>query len=1218
MRRKLILLTAVIAFCVLVALAALPWWLGTALRVGGGRFGLTFGEYRRVGYTRFVLKDVEVRRPGVDVKASRVELATPLAWAAGRPGTVTVDHWSVVVIKADKPADKNQPTGWHSLRARLDTIIRALERRLPPTTVGAGEVSWPGTTLHMAGVDWREHRLQVNGLTWRDQATEVMIKREQPGGRLVVKLRTVDGRAEATLESEGPQVTMHGQWWGQPLSVEARFAETGWMPIEAKAEVTNWQLAASRIGLASFYDTVAGGANLTWSEGRFSLDVQADAKPLASGEAPPLHVRLHSAGGLDQVSIDRLDVQVPGVDGHLNEPVVIGRNGRLVSGPSHFDLAVDLAKQPWVAGSGQVTGSMQVTPQGDRAPLVNAVLFTSQAAVADWVVTRAQVEAALEWPLLRVATATVKLAGGDEFEIHGDWDIRARTLAKGRMQGRVSRETVARWLTTETGFEQLQVDVTAAGPWPAIVHAGHLKALGLNVPPLRQLTLDAEWKGTGRTLDSVAVNAVAGGTRLQARGAVAEESARIDELVLTQAEGERLRLSAPVRVQWKPSLSVSELQLKGPQGEVTAQLAWGETGAVKLDVKAFDSVWLGDLLDLPGPAWSVTALALEGAWDRGPLTFSANAAGVVKLEGGRRAELALSARGNPAGVQLETLRASMDQRLVARATGNLPVAIYPGRKPLLQIDESGALSLEAVTEPNAFFWEQLAALTGLVITDPAVRVTLAGTVRKPLGEATVHIAGVASDGKGRLRTLPAIENIDARLTADRAGVALETFTLKAAGQAVRASGRLPVTEWAALLEDPLSLAKANGEARIEIPNADVAALARYAPAILAPTGTLQVDVALKQGGQLQGIIRLKDAATRPLGPLGILQSVGAEVVLNGRTVELKEVRASMGGQPVTLSGTVALPDGKEPRLNLALRGEKLPFVRQTGLLVRGDLDLHIITGEDDITRITGATRLRDSLFLMDVRALLPTGGARNAPGRRPPYFTVEVPPFDEWKLDVSVDGDRFLRLRTPVFNGVASAHFRLRGTLRDPRATGEAVVNQGQVLLPFATFAVKQGGVRLTETNPFEPALSLIGTSRRYGYDLRMEVSGTVEKPQLTFFSTPTLESEQVLLMVMAGETPQKEISYTGHERATRLGAYLGQSLLGQLGADPTEAERLSVTVGERVSDQGRETYGVEYELGPRWSLVGEYDEFDAYNIGVKWHVLLEKKKPEASPDAQK
>jgi translocation and assembly module TamB len=75
--------------------------------------------------------------------------------------------------------------------------------------------------------------------------------------------------------------------------------------------------------------------------------------------------------------------------------------------------------------------------------------------------------------------------------------------------------------------------------------------------------------------------------------------------------------------------------------------------------------------------------------------------------------------------------------------------------------------------------------------------------------------------------------------------------------------------------------------------------------------------------------------------------------------------------------------------------------------------------------------------------------------------------------------------------------------------------------------------------------------------------------------------------------------------------------LLGQLGGDPTAEERLSVSVGERISRQGRETYDIEYELSPRWSLVGEYDEFDEYNVGVKWRVFSEKQKPEEAEDAR-
>ena len=102
--------------------------------------------------------------------------------------------------------------------------------------------------------------------------------------------------------------------------------------------------------------------------------------------------------------------------------------------------------------------------------------------------------------------------------------------------------------------------------------------------------------------------------------------------------------------------------------------------------------------------------------------------------------------------------------------------------------------------------------------------------------------------------------------------------------------------------------------------------------------------------------------------------------------------------------------------------------------------------------------------------------------------------------------------------------------------------------------------------------------------------------------------------MVTAGELPQNEVVYVGAQRVARLGTYLGQSLINNFGGDAADADRLSISTGERVSRQGRETYEIEYRLDDRFTAVGEYDEFDAYNAGVKWRMLAPKK--ENKPDA--
>jgi translocation and assembly module TamB len=348
----------------------------------------------------------------------------------------------------------------------------------------------------------------------------------------------------------------------------------------------------------------------------------------------------------------------------------------------------------------------------------------------------------------------------------------------------------------------------------------------------------------------------------------------------------------------------------------------------------------------------------------------------------------------------------------------------------------------------------------------------------------------------------------------------------------------------------------------------------------------------------------------------VLQEINADVQMSGRRIELRSVTAKAGGQVVTLSGSIQFPANAAPRYDIALRGEDLPFVRQTGLLVRGDLDLRLNTPESGPAALSGNVRLRDSLFLSDVSALLPAGTKGDGP--QPPFFAVAAPPFDAWTLGVDIRGDRFMRLRTPVFNGIASARFHLGGTLGAPRAIGEVVVDEGQVLLPFTNFVVKQGTVRIPEEDPHKLALYLRGTGRYNGYDLTMEITGTAEAPTIVFTSSPALDSDQLLMMVMTGAVPNNGTGYSSTQRFARLGTYLGQSLLGSFGVDAASADRLSIVPGETISDQGRETYTVEYKLGDRWKWVGEYDQFDDYNIGLKWRLYPGKRETKAPRDAPK
>jgi translocation and assembly module TamB len=193
---------------------------------------------------------------------------------------------------------------------------------------------------------------------------------------------------------------------------------------------------------------------------------------------------------------------------------------------------------------------------------------------------------------------------------------------------------------------------------------------------------------------------------------------------------------------------------------------------------------------------------------------------------------------------------------------------------------------------------------------------------------------------------------------------------------------------------------------------------------------------------------------------------------------------------------------------------------------------------------------------------------------------------------------------TTVFNGDVSANLHLQGTFRDPVAVGNLRINSGSVRFPFGSLEVQQGLIPLTLQDPFHPQLSIKAASRQFGYDIRLEVTGTVDAPVIQFSSSPPLSSEQIVLLLTAGALPQgTAYNLTSEQRAQTMALFVGRDLLASLGYGSLGEQRLTVHSGEQISETGKPTYNVEYKLSDTVSLVGEYDRFGDLNAGIKWRI---------------
>lgn len=1200
--RRLLLFLGLLAAGFVLLVGTVPWWLGLALHAGARPFGTSFADYERLGYRQFRLRDVTVHRPGVEVHVDLITAETPLVWLwhrwRRRPSAVRAGAWRVNVEPGKTAPRARGPSGWRPLQAQLAKIGDRLDYWLPEAETGPGEVAWKGQRLGFGPARWRERTLSVPKIGYNRWTAEAALALA-PGGEMRLTARSRDEDLRVDLRADRASVAGQVTAWGQPAELAAEFEPEGWRPRVASLRAETWQVPGDKLRLGNAYSQLHGGGRADWRNGELTTELSIEGEPVAGSHVPPLAIALRGHLERGVAVVQQLNVKLPGVTAQLEQPVAVDRQGLLRSGASRFGFAVELARQPWLSAKGSLRGDGVISADEKRRAVVAFSLSGEKLTAGQLALTRLEAAGRLAWPDLQLEHGRLETPDGSELVVDGGWNFRTREIVSASAKGRVQAALVTRWLPRGVNFKTAAVDLTAAGPWRTAAHGGRVVFDGLVMPGTRMLAASLTWHGAGETVEQFEAEVKAGGTAVHARGAVNRERLQLDALRLLNGETTRLALVRPATLRWAGGLALDGLQAAGPEAELNAAFRWAEDGAVALAARHLVADWLRELVVLPGPSWSLDRIAVNGKWSRGPADYTIDSAVTVQLGGERSAQLATQLHGTAAGLEIGGLRIAEGAGEIVNATGRLPLVVQPGQRPSWRFDAQTRWNLNVVTTRNPEFWAKLATLTGVEVVDPDGRVQLAGTPAAPRGEVDFRAARMAPV-PGRFDwQWPKIEQLDAHVVGDAGRLRLDRFSVRVAGQLVTADGTIAIPEenWREAWSDPRELAR-RGDLHVAVPDADIAAIAQFFPEYLATKGRLRADLTFNTDQGIRGEVQVQDAASRPLGPLGVLQEVNADLRFEGRAVTLRKVDARMGGEAVVLRGQVALPAHASPRFDLTLRGENLPFVRQAGLLVRGDLDLRLQSEEAGRATIAGDVRLRDSLFLTDIRSFLPSGAKGGA--SRPPYFAIDTPPLDRWRLNVAVHGEKFMQLRTPVFNGTASMRVALAGTLGNPRATGQATIDEGTVRLPFASLDVQQGEVRLTPEQ-VEPQLWVAATTRRYGYDLRMELTGPVSAPNLTFTSSPPLAAEQVLLMVMAGEAPRNEVTTTDRQRVARFGAFFGQSLLGTLGGDGGGADRLTISSGENISEQGRETYSIEYRLNDKWSLTGEYDEFDEYYGGLKW-----------------
>ncbi|MDB6123351.1 MAG: hypothetical protein JWQ71_2344 [Pedosphaera sp.] len=1230
--RKILLGFGIFILLVGLALVALPLWLPWILGPVGKKYGFRYAGYERVGYQRFALTNVSFTNQTMALKAKRLEGFVPTVWLWNRYFSsqadpkvfLNVKEWQLNISEAPQNVPRKKPATVYNTLQQVDATLATLRDWLPTATLTNGMIQTKGASLQISNAVWKNGAL----------ITDLALPKYQQGFAISFK-SSRQGQSEIHLDSRSLQFTSDIRilqtatalnidatnfWQGNPIGFHAVYNQKSNLPEEATLQAPSIQVPASLLGMNDYQD-LTGSLSAKWQQDRFSLDVDAHARPAPQTNAPPIDLLLHAKGDTGKATIETAKITAPWLTAELSGGVNVNFQGPFLTNKATLNILADLDRQHWIDLHGMAKGQVVFTPTSEKYPIA-AFNLTSSNIEAQKIQTKSvSLSGELLWPVLQSIKLEAQLADGSLVSFTGGANLEKKTVQEGHLQfeGSFGRQ----FLPRDYSYDKASASISLSGSLTNISHSGLLKINQFTVTNLYPQNIQAKWDGKGTHRLQSEIELVAGSSALTLQTSL--EAAR-DQTNLTiktftlKTNGEPvLQLEQPCQISLSaggaPSDASNHFFLvkmaafnwlgKDKELRLQGEVDWPKRGVIASSVHALDSSLFNGFFVKPLPEGKIEDLNLSANWTNGPVNLAFTLSSTATTPQGIPIAAKADVNGNGGGMFIKDLLVSSKAQPIFSAKGFLPIALRPDHATnWIDFLDGKPLQFQAMTETNSIFWSELASLTGIALQNPRLNVNVAGSLKSPQGDITVRADSIKlPEKKSRL---PTLDNLQVAIKLDRSTARINQFTLSVQGQPISATAEIPLGEafWANLRNKKGLPNWQKASAQLIIKNAQISAFASLLPTLLAPEGQLNANISLHPGIKLEGKLTIDGVQTRPLGAIGPLRDIKANLEFVERTIDLKAT-VSVGGELVFTQGRVDLQGdkwlkGNLPLFDITVHGTNVPLARKPEIVLRGDINLAAAKTNENAPLVSGTVQLHDSFLLQAFNTLIP--GRVSSPSERPPYFSISDPLLADWKLNVSLLGERFLKIQNPLFKGEASITMKVLGPLKNPVALGDVRINTGTIQFPFGNLQVSEGFVTLASENPHLPQLQVSAAARQFGYDIKLDVTGPADHPLIQFTSVPPLSSEQILLMLTTGQLPRNDFSFTPQQRVQALALYLGKNLLSKYGFGG-DTQRLTVKSGQDISEEGKPTYNVEYQLTPKWSLVGEYDRFGNFNGSFKWKI---------------
>lgn len=303
----------------------------------------------------------------------------------------------------------------------------------------------------------------------------------------------------------------------------------------------------------------------------------------------------------------------------------------------------------------------------------------------------------------------------------------------------------------------------------------------------------------------------------------------------------------------------------------------------------------------------------------------------------------------------------------------------------------------------------------------------------------------------------------------------------------------------------------------------------------------QLALAARVGGRLDspqvtGTLDVRGAALSEENlPIGF-DHIQGRLAFTGDRVQIDNLSAQTGGGSLTLSG-FAMRTASGANYDLTATGTRLR-IREQGVSATGNVSLRLdgneraglLSGQVDLTAMSLNENFDLALFI--------------ASNKTQPELPNPNSLLNHLRLDVHLKTGQEVEVATEAAHLQLSGDLRLRGTAAIPSIVGRVTAREGSLLFGGIEYQVDKGVVQFVNPFRIEPQLDLGLSATVQQYNVSLQISGPIDKLNLSYRSDPPLSSTDILALLATGAPTQADASL--NQQSTSAFAAPSEQLLGR------------------------------------------------------------------------